>query len=240
MQLYSCEPKAAASRESLVSSQSKNLEKSNILVVKKSCLDAYSDNLSILATSCGISQDAYQALQVSEKLETQFGFENFTDMFSNDIINIVENFVALCASLADCRTTRQAVAIIFLYVKTHYHNSVISVVKEFLLESELFTQNDLSFVSCDGDLNDEDLSDNFDVQIGAESWLNLLGSVKNNWALVRKSPSFVKISKLLSMSAALGLCNLSKLQFDVAGIRVFFCTDPFEACKCYRFCHCLH
>lgn len=188
-----------------------------------SCFDIKHTILSTLASSSGVSLDAYQATQVEDNMgfQAQSGLMTLSNVLPDDILNIVENFLAFCASMADCRSTRQAAAIIFLYAKTHYHVSIAKVMKEFLLENEMFTSSDLDIAESDDCLDDLSLSDNLDLQIGAESWISLLGSVKNKWSLVRKAPAFGKISKLLSMFAALGLCDLAKLNVDVAGIRIF-------------------
>lgn len=53
------------------------------------------------------------------------------------------------------------------------------------------------------------------------SWLMALKNVSDNWKMVVISPFFEKISHLLSMAAAIGLCDLANLKFDVNGIRLF-------------------
>jgi hypothetical protein len=175
----------------------------------------------------GHDLDARPVEDASQML-AQSGFERFqfqTDRILSEAkaMNNVENFFALCFALNGVTDTRQAAAVLFLYVKTHYTESVLQTVKDYLVESQLFTTRDFDSVasSNSSSANSYDADDEFEVQAGAEHWLNSLKDIKENWNAVVKSPAFSKISKLLSMCASLGLCNLTKFNVDVQGIRVF-------------------
>lgn len=90
-------------------------------------------------------KEGEQAHRVSYSLEPQFGFESYlrNSSFSDcKAMNHIENFFAMCFLLKDVTNTRQAAATIFLYVKTHYNESVLVSVKEFLVENCLFTMRD--------------------------------------------------------------------------------------------------
>lgn len=70
--------------------------------------------------------------------------------------------------------------------------------------------------------------DVFDAQAGEAAemagdarWLLSLKSLKDNWEKAQTCPGFEKVSKLISMAAALGLCDLAKFDVDIEGIRVF-------------------
>jgi hypothetical protein len=212
------ELKASASKESgnLFNSVSNLTTPSNSISEVKACLAATASKKFVL--------DVHSTL--GEYLKPQFGFETLSTAISDDVTNVIENFLALCVTMADCRNTRQAAGIIFMYVKMHFHKSMFVVVKDYLLECELFTKEELPSFNHDfpvfPDVGTDLVSDDeFDVQGGTEHWINLLSSVKNNWTLVTKAPAFKKISKLLSLSAALGLCNLSKMNMDINGVRAF-------------------
>lgn len=143
----------------------------------------------------------------------------FADTREQDVMSMLENFFSMCTALYDVRNTRQAAAILFLYVKTFYNESMLFTVKEYLLDCGLFTLDDLPISVCDG--THTHFEPEFEVQAGGEHWLQYLSKVRSDWGLVRKSPAFGKISNLISMCAALGLCNLSNFDFDLNGVRIF-------------------
>jgi hypothetical protein len=163
------------------------------------------------------------AHEVNYPLEPQFGFEfDRSSLRDCNAMNHIENFFALCFLLKDVTNTRQAAAAIFLYVKTHYNDSVLVSVKEFLVENCLFSVRDLQDISVSTTSSaGYEADDEFEVQSGTEHWLNALRDIKDNWMSIIRAPVFSKISKLISMCAALGLCNLAHFDFDIQGIRVF-------------------
>lgn len=148
-------------------------------------------------------------------LEPQGGLLN---LFSGDMeqqaLDLIENFIAVGTALWDAKTNRQAAAIIFLYIKTHYHKSVLGVVKDYLLECGLFSTEDYPDTSVA-------IPEEYSTQGGLDDWLTRLKDVKSNWTILQKSPAFTKISKLISMAAALGLCNLANFSFEIGGLRLF-------------------
>lgn len=156
------------------------------------------------------------SLTTLDQLEPQSGIHNF---FSGDLeqeaLGLIENFVALGTALWDVQSNRQAAAIIFLYIKTHYRKSVLATVKDYLLECGLFTEEEFPDTTVAID------PDTYENQGKVDDWLSHLKDVQSNWMVLRKSPVFTKISKLISMAAALGLCNLANYSFDIAGIRLF-------------------
>jgi hypothetical protein len=150
--------------------------------------------------SCKDKHDANLAYKVDlnkEELFAQFGFERYSHLFVTvEIANYVENRLAMAVALKDCKSTRQAAALLFLYLKTHNPNSVINVVRDYLFTSGIFSEPEW--------ISQDLLVENGTIypmapQSGVEDWMSLLSRVKTNWSLVVKAPAFTKLSKLLSM-----------------------------------------
>jgi len=118
------------------------------------------------------------------------------------IVSEIENVTALYTSLREAQSSLQAASIIFLYLKTHCSGSVLNQAVEFIR------------TECDFNLLDTQDSE-------APEWLQLIKRLKSDWLAVSHNKAFKKISTLLSMSAAMGLCDLSNMKFDINGIRVF-------------------
>ncbi len=130
--------------------------------------------------------------------------------------NKIENLVALFFALKDCVTVSQFTAILFLYIKTHYSVSVASKCMEFLAND-----GDLSFIPNAAPSEVSKGSPNIVVTEERPWWLQSLKECHTNWTLVVCNPGFKKISKVLSMCLALGLCDASNLDFEVAGMKLF-------------------
>jgi len=61
-------------------------------------------------------------------------------------------------------------------------------------------------------------------------WLSKIPELRENWDSVRNAPVFEKISALISVAAAVGLCSVTNLKFSVHGIDLFrLCTAPKHA-----------
>jgi len=52
-------------------------------------------------------------------------------------------------------------------------------------------------------------------------WLSKIPELRENWDSVRNAPVFEKISALISVAAAVGLCSVTNLKFSVHGIDLF-------------------
>jgi hypothetical protein len=128
---------------------------------------------------------------------------NLPGFDTSSIISELENITALFIALQESSSLKQTAAILFIYLKTHCSGSLLTQMIEYIK------------TECDFDVLDTQDSS------PSPSWINLLKDCKDNWRLVINNPAFKKISTLLSMVAALGLCDLSCLNFDVGGIRIF-------------------
>lgn len=125
------------------------------------------------------------------------------------VLNRVENLSALYMAAKDCTTTSGFLATLFLYLKTEYSKSVANSVA--------------SYVS---DLLDAE----FDPQTGEfgviperekPKWLLLLKDLQENWTLVIRNDGFKKISHIMSICLALGLCESADLDFNIGGMKLF-------------------
>lgn len=128
---------------------------------------------------------------------------------NDDVLNRIENLGALLLACKDCTTVTGFLSTVFLYLKTHYSKSVANTVAHYL-SSTL----DAEFVEQTGE---------FGVSKGKEKpkWLLLLKDVQENWTLVVRNEGFKKISHVMSLCLALGLCDASSLDFKVGGMKVF-------------------
>jgi hypothetical protein len=125
------------------------------------------------------------------------------------VLNRIENLGALFMAAKDCNTVSGFLATIFLYMKTHYTKSVANMVAGYL--SNLL---DAEFDQQTGE---------FGVQSENEKpkWLLLLKDLQGNWSLVIRNDGFKKISHVLSLCLALGLCDAASLDFRIGGMKLF-------------------
>ena len=126
-----------------------------------------------------------------------------------DVLNKVEDLIAFYVAAKDCSTTSGFLATTFLYLKTHYHKSVADSAMTYITE-----YLDATFDAQTGEI---DVAANDDKP----SWLLLLKEVQANWALVIRNEGFKKISHVLSLCLALGLCDAADLDFQVGGMKLF-------------------
>jgi hypothetical protein len=120
-----------------------------------------------------------------------------------ELANMVENIVALFFVLQACNTTRDYMAALTLYVKTHVNKSLVGLVCGAL--ENMYGQV-------------------YDVQSGdidRPAWLSLLKEVQTNWSMIVLNPGFQKLSHTMSLCIALGLCEASDLDFSIGGIQIF-------------------
>lgn len=124
-------------------------------------------------------------------------------------LNRVENLGALFVAVKDCTTVPGFLSTVFLYLKTHYNKSVSNLVANYL--SELL---DAEFDQQTGE---------FGVQAdkAKPQWLLLLKDLQENWSLVIRNEGFKKISHVMSLCLALGLCDSADLDFRIGGMKMF-------------------
>jgi hypothetical protein len=171
--------------------------------------------------SCGGQEkkDKKKKSGKKEKFTPQIGSVAIATAFANlaniegisiddDTLNKVENLGALFLACKDCTTVTGFLSTCFLYLKTHYTKSVANLAAQYLSEV---------------------LDAEFDPQIGEfgiksenkPKWLLLLKDLQENWTLVVRNEGFKKISHVLSLSLALGLCESADLDFKIGGMKLF-------------------
>lgn len=124
---------------------------------------------------------------------------------TNRIVSEIENITALYMALRESQSATQAASILFLYFKGYCSGSVLTQIVDFIR------------TECNFDL----LSPQSGDDVEEPSWLGMLRDVKTNWSVIVRHKAFSKLSTIISMSAALGLCKLSTFTFDINGVRVF-------------------
>lgn len=112
----------------------------------------------------------------------------------------IEGFVALFFALKDVHYRRQGVAIFTLYLQRFYKKSIVETCIDFLNHDEMSEQGGTESES---------------------SWVDLLKSAHTNWTLVLANDGFSHLSKVLSLAVTLGLCESSKINFTIAGMKMF-------------------
>jgi len=133
------------------------------------------------------------------------------------ILNRVENLGALFMAAKDCTTVSGFLSTLFLYLKTHYNKSVANTAAKYL--SEFL---DAEFDEQVGEFSAEsDKKDKNGKEKAKPNWLLLLKDLQENWSLVVRNDGFRKISHVMSLCLALGLCDASNLDFRVGGMKLF-------------------
>lgn len=180
-------------------------------------------------------------IQVDKLMKPQSGmmsgglseaFEKMASManvpFDNDTLDKIENLGALYAIVRESVSTTQLCGALFLYFKTHYRKSAALLAAKYLGEI-----CDMDFSTQGGTFSHrvDAFGATFDSQSGEfnsyikdkdkPKWLQLLKSCQENWTLVVHNEGFNKISKILSLALALGLCEASSLDFKVGGMKLF-------------------
>jgi len=128
---------------------------------------------------------------------------------SPEVLNKVEDLVAYFLAAKDCTTTSGFLATTFLYLKTHYHESVANAAMTYITE-----YLDATFDCQTGEIG-------VVAEKDKPKWLLLLKELQENWTLVIRNDGFKKISHVLSLCLALGLCDASDLDFRVGGMKLF-------------------
>ena len=127
----------------------------------------------------------------------------------DDTLNRVENLGALFVAAKDCTTVSGFLGTIFLYLKTHYNKSVSNLVANYL--SELL----------DAEFNPQTGEFGVDPVKEKPKWLMLLKDLQENWTLVIRNDGFKKVSHIMSLCLALGLCDSADLDFRIGGMKMF-------------------
>jgi hypothetical protein len=156
--------------------------------------------------------------RLNKEIETQSGFISTASDFLTDLqrlkdicgdyinANRIEDFILYIVAISDAESWKGIVASTLQYYKTFNNKSIID--KAIRMISNIST----------------DYEHELNLQDGSETepkWLQLLKQGKSGWTTFVHNPAFKHVSKLLSISSALGLCDLSRFNLDFNGMRVF-------------------
>ena len=155
-----------------------------------------------------------------ETMSPQIGSTDIADAFAklanikgipvdDKMLSRIENLGAFYIAATRCVDVSSFLATLFLYLKTEYSKSVANTAANYI--SELL---DTEFDAQTGE---------FGVKSDKEKpkWLLLLKDVQENWSLVVRNEGFKKISHVLSICLALGLCDSADLDFRIGGMKMF-------------------
>lgn len=168
---------------------------------KVEVLDAQSGSEEILDAQSGIPF-------YTNELQ-QYLFQQRTSLFEfgDGVKDAIETNLAFYVAISQAESKSQFASIVVLWLKKYSNKSVFSTVMEYANQV------------CEFDLLSAQSGDSVDESL--PEWIKLLKSMKSDWASVVNSESFAKISHLISLSASLGLCELSHFDVTINGIRLF-------------------
>lgn len=151
-----------------------------------------------LEVQAGSISNACELLSDIDRLRSVCG-----DMLN---MNRVEDFILYIIALCDANSWKGMVASTIQYYKTFNNRSLVN--------RAICAVKNIS----------KDFEHELSLQSGDEEepiWLQLLKQGKEGWKILVNNPAFKHLSKLLSISSALGLCDLSRFNVDMNGLRVF-------------------
>lgn len=126
------------------------------------------------------------------------------------LVDRTESLLLLGLILREVRTPVGVAAALAQALRSIMHKSITSDVIQKLQPYLIST---FGYDVFDAQASEEDVSQ--------ASWLMSLRGLSDNWTACQQFAGFEKISKLISMTAALGLCDISNFNVDFAGLRVF-------------------
>jgi len=122
---------------------------------------------------------------------------------ADDIVKEIEGLMALLAALATSKTVGNAMASIFLYIRTKFTTSVSSILCHYV-------RTQFGFGTQSGDENCE----------SEPSWMRLLRNLRGDWAACRTNGVFDNFCKVLSVLVVAGLANVSDLTFNLGKFKI--------------------
>lgn len=136
-----------------------------------------------------------------EKLKSFAALHNLA--LPDDALSRFEDLALFYLQIRDVRSTPQLIAILLAYYKTFVSGSVLRTIENFvysLFPSKIEEQS--------GEFDDPD-------------WLKYLREGKTTWNILLNCSAFERVSKLLSLCVALGMCEASSLSFSIGNFKLF-------------------
>jgi hypothetical protein len=164
--------------------------------IGKSLEDYSKGSITRKRDECTVALNPMQAVRAALK---NMGMEQ------REVLNIFENMLILYMKLSRDKTWGDITLTLALYAKTFTRESFLAIATESLL----------------GILRDDGAA--LQPQSGepAPSWLRVLRDANTKWQLVRANPAFEKVSKLVSICVALGICEITAFGFDLSSLTMF-------------------
>lgn len=120
-----------------------------------------------------------------------------------NLLSRFEDLVLFFLQVKDVQSTSQLIAILIAYYKTLVSGSVLRSVEMFV--HSLFSD---SYGPQAGEPDDPD-------------WLKYLREGKTTWNILLNCSAFDRVSKLLSLCVALGMCEASRFAFSIGHFKIF-------------------
>lgn len=152
-------------------------------------------------------------------------FPTPSDALTKTVVKEALAATALFASLYDCTTKRQAASILYLYFEKRCTFDLLNAISDYLKES---LEVDI-LANQDGETKTPEPEDQL------PEWLKSIKALRSDWKSAVGNAAFKQVSTLLSMAAALGMCDLASLKFDVNGIRLFSIPTYKKHLTCFDF-----
>ena len=140
------------------------------------------------------------------------------------VADVLENIYLLVQNLRKAADTTHAFHIILAHIKLFTKKSISGWIMKFLTDDLGFQLRNRSASETLSDFGDTDLSEfELDVQAGTDqpTWLKALKSFQFNWETFAACDGGKTFCKVVSMCAAMGLCDLSNLDISWGKVKIF-------------------
>jgi hypothetical protein len=156
------------------------------------------------------------------------------DLYKYQVANEVEKIILLYGALREQSSWTGVISTVMLYIKTHYNESLMLVLKEIL--NQYYESSDEAKFQAKSQQADELLADVFDddnseccLEEHAGEWVNLFKMAQSNWVMATQNEGFRHVSRVLSLLIGAGMVQATSLNCEVAGLKLFseLCVPKF-------------
>lgn len=128
----------------------------------------------------------------------------------SSVMDLLESFGLLSYTISKCKSKTEVAAQLCLALKLMLKGSIVEKILE--------QKKTLDFLK---DTFGYNIFSPQAEEVESQDWLSHLPNLKEDWDLIRNSPIFEKISNLISIAATIGLCSVTNLTWNVAGVDMF-------------------
>ena len=143
------------------------------------------------------------AEQLAEVVQDVTSTTGYT--ISDEIMKCIEGLIALYINLNDATTWSQISSATFLYVRSHFSQSVSGSIMSYFREETRVVEDQNGEETC---------SD-------TPTWLKFFRNIREHWELCLECKLFKQFSKLMGVCVVAGLCKASDVSFDIGNFRIF-------------------